>query len=207
MLVTAAAGVLVLAGCAVPPGEAPDAPDLLTGTEADRAVELGSPAADALARGLIGRLAEAMEEEGAVGALRFCAGEAIDLTRRIEADHDPRLELKRTTLQWRNPANAPDAWEERVLRYLDRLERQDPESVPGELAARGPEGTLRYYRVLRIAPMCLTCHGAESGLDSELRDTLQVRYPDDRATGYEVGGLRGVIRVDIPGPLAPGGAP
>lgn len=195
--------LLLLPGCRDVAEGPPGPPDPLSEEEAARAIELGAGAADALASGLVGRLTTAIQVEGLAGAVDFCSIEALPLTRRIQAEHDERLALKRTTLRWRNPDNAPDDREERVLRYLEALEASDPESVPAELTARGPDGTLRYYRVLRTAPMCLECHGDLEALDPGVRSTLASRYPDDRATGYGAGDLRGVIRVEIP----PAGVP
>lgn len=176
-------------------------PDALPEREAAVAVEIGSPAADALAGGVFEGLNRARDELGLVGALEFCSAEAQGLTEEIQEAHDARLDLKRTTLRWRNPANAPDPWEERILDYLARLERNAPDSIPGELTARGPEGTLRYYRVLRTAPMCLNCHGAIPAMAPDVRESIRELYPDDRATGYQEGEVRGVVRVEIPAAL------
>jgi hypothetical protein len=199
LLVAALAG----GGCGTGTGEAEGPPDPLPEGEAARALELGAPAADALAQGLVGELTRVISEEGAERALAFCSEEAWALTRTIQDDHDDRLELKRATLRWRNSANAPDAWEERVLRYLETLEVRDPEAVPTELTARGPDGALRYYRVLRTAPMCLNCHGDVASLDRGVRQAIRALYPNDRATGYQRDDLRGVIRVEIPADAVP----
>jgi hypothetical protein len=190
--------LLVLAACSRAPEPPAEPPDPLPAAEAARAMELGAPAANALATGLVGRLTRAMEEEGHAGAIAFCAAEAMPLTREIQAGHDPRLEVKRTTLRLRNPDNAPDPWEQRVLLYIEALERLDADSVPPELTARGPDGSLRYYRVLRTMPMCLACHGPADALDPAVQDVLRTHYPGDRATGYDVGEVRGVLRVQIP---------
>ncbi|TVP53951.1 MAG: DUF3365 domain-containing protein [Gemmatimonadales bacterium] len=176
----------------------PVRPDTLP-TEIQAEVESrGSAAADALAQGLVGRLAEAIDEQGTVGAVDFCSAEAMELTRDIAEDHDASLELKRTTTRWRNPDNAPDEAEARVLEYLEALEAREPGSAPAALTAAGPDGSPRFYRALRTAPMCLQCHGAEADLDPEVRRILEARYPEDRAVGYSEGEFRGVIRVSFP---------
>ncbi len=198
LLPALAAALLVPVGCGDPPDAPPLAPDPLSPEEAARATAVGAPAAGALAEGLLGRLTQAMDEEGVAGAVTFCAEAAIPLTHEIQDVQEGGVVLKRATLRWRNPDNAPDEWEERVLRYLEALEGFDPELVPSELTARGPGESLRYYRVLRAAPMCLSCHGDEGTLDPEVQAHLQERYPDDRAVGYGAGDLRGVIRVEIP---------
>lgn len=193
------AALVLLAGCGEVPEAPPLPPDPLSPEEAERAVAQGGPAAGALAEGLVGRLSGALDQEGLEGAMAFCSEAAIPLTREIQDSLASGLPLKRTTLRWRNPDNAPDEWEERVLQYLEALETLDPGSVPAELTARGPGETLRYYRTLRTAPMCLACHGPEEELEEEVRELLRERYPADRATGYRAGELRGVIRVELPG--------
>jgi hypothetical protein len=186
---------LATAGCS---GASEGAPDPLPAALALEAETRGSAAAAALAQGLVGRLGAAIEERGTVGAIDFCAEEAMALTHEFTAAHDPDLEIKRTTSRWRNPANAPDEAEARVLRYLEALEAEAPGSAPETLTAAGPDGSPRFYRTLRAAPMCLQCHGVEAELDPEVRRVLRERYPDDRATGYTAGAFRGVIRVELP---------
>lgn len=202
-LVARSAGLFLLTLLfACGPSETDGPPDALEPDEAARAAELGAPAADALMQGLVSELRQSMDRDGIAEAVAFCSAEALDLTERIQDEHDPGLELKRTTLRWRNAMNAPDPWEERMLQYLDRLERTRPDAVPTQITGRGPDGTLRYYRVLRTATMCLHCHGPIPAMASDVRQTIRERYPDDRATGYAEGDLRGVIRVQIPPEVA-----
>jgi hypothetical protein len=171
-------------------------PDPLDSGEAALAESHGAPVADALAQGLVGPLTRAIDERGLDGAVAFCHAEAMALTAEATAGMEG-VEVKRTTLRWRNPENAPDAHEERLLRYLEGLESAASGSAPSALTAAGPEGTLRYYRVLRTGPMCLGCHGDEAGFSPELARTLAQSYPEDQATGYVEGAFRGVIRVQV----------
>lgn len=144
------------------------------------------------------RLASAMADGGVAGALDFCSIEALALTSAITGGHDSALEVKRTTTRWRNPENAPDPYEARVLAYLEALEAEERGAAPETLTAMGPEGSYRFYRTLRTAPMCLNCHGDTDNLDAEVLDILRERYSDDHATGYSAGEFRGVIRVQMP---------
>lgn len=196
------AALALVAACSGPPTGEFEHPDLLDAEASARAEALGAPAAGALAQGLVGRLGEAIEADGVAGAVDFCADEALVLTRSIAEEHDPRLDLKRTTLRWRNPENAPDAWEGRMLRYLEAMEGIEPGSAPETVTAQGPDGTLRFYRTLRTAPMCLQCHGTADVIAPDVREILEARYPEDRATGYEAGEFRGLIRVQIPADAA-----
>lgn len=42
-----------------------------------------------------------------------------------------------------------------------------------------------------------TCHGPGNSIPDTVRAMLAARYPDDRATGYAVGDLRGAISVQV----------
>ncbi len=187
-------GVLVLWGCAEGP---PETDEALSEADRELAVERGEPAAGALAQGLVGRLSAALDEGGPAYAVEFCSQEAIPLTRSIEAEMENGLELKRTTLRWRNPDNAPDPWEEAALQYMQELEETE-EGAPEAITGPGPDGTLRYYRTLRTGPQCLACHGGEADLDPEAARLIADAYPEDQATGYTEGEFRGLIRVQIP---------
>ena len=58
-------------------------------------------------------------------------------------------------------------------------------------------GELRYLRPILVEPACLLCHGAEEELDPEVRRRLAERYPEDRATGFAEGDLRGAFSVRV----------
>lgn len=181
------------------------APDPVDEATAARAREVGGPAAAFLAEGLVRRLGDALDQGGTAFAVDFCAGEAMALTDELAGEHDGRLALKRATNRPRNPANAPDDFEARVLRYLEALEAAEPGSAPETLVAAGPDDSVRFYRTLRMAPLCLQCHGEEDSLASDVRAMIAERYPEDRATGYTAGEFRGVLRVQIPGELVVSG--
>jgi hypothetical protein len=46
--------------------------------------------------------------------------------------------------------------------------------------------------------MCTTCHGSEASMDPELGARLAESYPDDQATGFAVGDLRGWMWAEVP---------
>jgi hypothetical protein len=49
-----------------------------------------------------------------------------------------------------------------------------------------------------VQPMCVTCHGADVAPD--LRAKIEELYPDDQATGYAAGDLRGIFWAELPRP-------
>ena len=67
---------------------------------------------------------------------------------------------------------------------------------------RAPDGSyqLQYLRPLLVQRACLACHGDPATFSPEVRAVLARRYPQDRATGYAVGDLRGAVSVRVPLP-------
>lgn len=96
-----------------------------------------------------------------------------------------RVTLKQTTLNPRNPKNAPDAYEERVLK---RLATQPASNEP---LAEWVDGgrTLRMMTPIYYSEDCLSCHGSPAGI-------LDISgYPRE---GAREGDLAGAISVQIP---------
>ena len=59
-----------------------------------------------------------------------------------------------------------------------------------------PDNRTGYVEPIVTQPLCLACHG--SSLAPEIAERLAADYPDDRATGFEVGDLRGVFWAEFP---------
>jgi hypothetical protein len=52
-------------------------------------------------------------------------------------------------------------------------------------------GEYRYMQAQAVEGVCLLCHGTDIAPD--VRAALRARYPNDSATGYAMGELRGAI--------------
>jgi hypothetical protein len=48
--------------------------------------------------------------------------------------------------------------------------------------------------------MCVTCHGTASDIPATLAEKIRAEYPQDQATGYSVGKLRGAAVISRPLP-------
>ncbi len=58
------------------------------------------------------------------------------------------------------------------------------------------DGAPMYMRAIRInMPLCLQCHGMEEDLAPDVIEQLTKLYPDDTATGFSQGDLRGAFVV------------
>jgi len=107
--------------------------------------------------------------------------------------------VRRVGTRVRNPSNAPDDLERQVLARFAATIAEGGDPVDTAFVARTSAGgmELRFLRPLRVQEFCLDCHGPANQLSPEVLQVLASRYPDDQATGYAVGDLRGAISVRL----------
>ncbi len=144
---------------------------------------------------LSGALQKAIAEGGVLHAIDLCKTQANPITAAVGASQG--AVVKRIAVRYRNPDNAVNSTE---LQLFDDWSTQigrgeDPAAVVLH------EGENRiWYGAIRISnPLCLQCHGAP-GKDIAEATLAQLRatYPDDRATGFALGDLRGAWKVTLP---------
>ncbi len=186
---------------AVAPGSAGDNSSA-TPAVPEAQLAVARTAAEGLGSRLRSLLAQELARGGPQGAVEACAAQAQPAT--VEEATRHGVALRRVSLQYRNPADAPDEFERAALERL-ALEARDGHA-PAEVAevTAGPDGgsELRYLRPIVLAPQCLGCHGKVEELAPGVAAILAERYPGDLATGYAAGDLRGVISVRVPLPSA-----
>lgn len=178
---TAALAVLAASACAPERSEA-DAPGEAFVQEAERL-------ADRLEADLKAELSAALSEVGPVGAIGVCQSVAPAIAQ--DLSRQSGWQVSRIARRTRNPANAFD----RELSALyDELERAPLAEAGPATVHREVEGRFVYMRaiVMREQP-CAMCHGTE--IAPEIADAIAASYPDDRATGFQPGDLRGAILV------------
>ena len=59
---------------------------------------------------------------------------------------------------------------------------------------------LRYAKAIAVQPQCLSCHGMAQDIPASLAQKIRIEYPQDQATGYSAGQLRGAVVVTRPIP-------
>ena len=146
---------------------------------------------------LKGELLAALEEGGPVKAVTVCSRKAPAIAQRISGARG--WDVGRTSLRVRNPGNAPDAWERRTLEAFE--ERRAKGEKPGgmehaEALNEGGKRVFRYMKAIPAGELCLTCHGKRIAPD--LAATLAELYPEDRATGFSLGEIRGAFSITQP---------
>ncbi|WP_202842639.1 Tll0287-like domain-containing protein [Luteimonas saliphila] len=169
----------------------------------DADLERAKAAATAFSTQLRGTLQAAVAEGGPTAAIGVCSTDAPRIADAVMAEHD--LHLGRVALPGRNrnPAQAADNWQ---LATLQRFQQ----AVAGGAAAGEqlsvtrdglPAGvSLRMMRGIATEPGCPACHGKHVAPD--VRDAIALRYPDDGATGFDIGDLRGALWVEVPTRIA-----
>ena len=152
--------------------------------------------ADGLAEKVRGILFQELEKGSFPGAVRACAEVAQDVTRQFNIQ--PGHYVRRVSLKNRNPLNVPDGYEAKKLEEFDRLqaEKRLPKEI-FEVQKEEGQDTLRYLKPLVALPLCITCHGPQEKISDPVKAILKEKYPDDKATGYQAGDVRGAISVKI----------
>ena len=149
-----------------------------------------------LAEKVRGLLLQEIERGGFENAARVCSELAQEITQQF--NKRTRYYARRVSLRYRNPKNIPDDYEQRKLEEFDFLNREKRlENEYMEVVKEGSQEYLRYMKPLVAIPLCLVCHGPKENIPSEIKAILTEKYPDDRATGFLSGDVRGTISVKI----------
>ncbi len=91
-----------------------------------------------------------------------------------------------TSENYRNPQNKPDSFENVAINALGKKEKTFIETFEGN--------TYRYSIPLYVTEACIKCHGKPENAPKEVIE----KYGSERAFGYKVGDIRGIITVNLP---------
>jgi hypothetical protein len=134
--------------------------------------------------------------DGGVGrAAQYCSYIAIPMVDTLAANHG--VKIRRTSDKIRNPKDAPTEREREVIEQYQQEKAAGKELKP--LVEAIDPHTVAYYQPILIQPLCLTCHGVlGETMTEENYSFIQYLYPDDQATGYALGDVRGIFSLQIP---------
>lgn len=151
-------------------------------------------------KALKGRLQEAMVQGGPEAAVEACADEAMGLTALAQGRAPVRV--GRASLKRRNPRNTGPDWVQAWLLEAEAAAKAkgDALSVQGlREVVETPEGPVAHVLVpIQTEGLCLSCHGSAEEISPEVQAVLDARYPEDAATGYAAGELRGAFWAEAP---------
>jgi len=162
----------------------------------DEELSLSREVSKQLGTQLKSKLVGAMKSAGPEAAIAVCNLQAIDITEEISNKNN--LEVGRTALKIRNPSNQPDAWEIKQLRWFAAQNDSGADIKTLEAHEVIKEDGKKIFRYMKAIPMqepCMLCHGTE--LVPPVEETIKSLYPQDQATGFEIGQIRGAFTVKV----------
>lgn len=139
------------------------------------------------ARSLKKTLSHELKTHGSVSAVSVCNTDAPAIADQNSSDG---WLVSRTSLKVRNAANQAEPWEKAVLMNFEKQLALGADPVTLE-HTEVVDGTFRYMKAIPTGSVCLVCHG--SSVAPELTNHIKQLYPDDQATGFSVGDLRGAF--------------
>jgi hypothetical protein len=143
-------------------------------------------ARDAMSGRLLDKLTEVLGASGPVAAIEVCRQRAPEIA--AETGQKLGVAIGRTSFRLRNPKNTPPEW----ARSLIEARPTDPRFIPL------PDNGLGALLPIRVKAECLMCHGPRDQILPAIQDALQTHYPEDQATGFQAGDLRGWFWVTVP---------
>lgn len=139
-------------------------------------------------------LMSALQDGGPIEAISVCKLVAPTIADEVSKKYS--LDIHRTSLRVRNLDNEADSWETGVLQKFEtRLKTGEAiqslsfvEKVDSELGY-----DWRYMKAIPTDKVCLSCHGSKIALP--VQKMIDQNYPNDMATGYKMGDIRGAFSV------------
>ncbi|WP_322516761.1 DUF3365 domain-containing protein [Rhodopseudomonas palustris] len=146
---------------------------------------------------LLGALKGAIDSSGPVEAVAFCNKEAPEIA--AQASHQSGWTVSRTSLKPRNPAAAPDDFERKAMsEFVGRIAAGEPVASlrHAEIVEHDGRRSFRYVQAIPTGELCLGCHGG--AIKPDVAAKIRALYPDDQATGFTPGEMRGAFTLNKP---------
>lgn len=147
------------------------------------------------------KLKGSIASDGPVAAVSVCKEAAPGIAKTLSAQHG--AQVSRVGTRVRNAKmGVPNAWQKEALADFDaRLAKGEK---PADLEywkvvdAGNGKKELHYAKAIVTQQLCVTCHGKAEDIPAPLMEKIRAEYPQDQATGYSVGQLRGAVVVTRP---------
>ena len=161
------------------------------------------------------KLKAAISTDGPMAAVSVCKEAAPSIARSLSAEHGvqrPRRHRPLKGLQQVCDAGGLNGLEVvhegGVDRRKEALAQFDTRLAQGEKPANlefwqvvetaSGKRELHYAKAIMVQPQCLACHGQAQDISAPMAEKIKQEYPDDQATGYSAGKLRGAVVITKP---------
>lgn len=157
-------------------------------------LERAKAATGDFAAALKSELMNAMQNGGPLAAIDACHLKAPGISAGVSQHHG--LQIYRVSSRNRNPANAPNDWQSAVLATFESRKKagEDPAALIWHTKVELENATeFRFMKAIPTGGLCLQCHGTH--IAEPVAERLAQLYPQDKATGFSSGDLRGAFVV------------
>ncbi len=140
-------------------------------------------------------LQAAMKAGGALNALSVCQQQAPKIAQELSAKTG--WKISRTSLKAR--AQKPDAWEKRMLQAFEKQHADGDDFkylFVQDVVKYNNKPAFRYMQAIETKPICLLCHG--ENIAPTIAAKIKSLYPNDQATGFKLGDIRGAFSIVQP---------
>ncbi len=162
--------------------------------EKSQAVAEAKMIAKAFGSALKTELKTALKAGGPVAAIEVCNNKAGLIAEEVSKEKNAMI--SRVSLKNRNPNNVPNDWQKAVLQDFDAraAKGEDVQKLAwSEVVENNGKKQLRFMKALPVGDVCLKCHG--TNIDEKVKAKISELYPQDKATGYSKGQIRGAVVV------------
>lgn len=135
-------------------------------------------------------LQTAIQKQGVVAALEVCKTISPQKEEEIKQEF-PAIKIRRVSEKPRNPNHKPEEWEARIFKeWAEAIQTGMP---PYTVILSEPSGIKILKPIVLENPTCLKCHGGPKDISPGVAKKIAELYPNDQATGYKLGDLRGAF--------------
>ena len=141
-------------------------------------------------------LVKEMQANGIVAAVSVCSDTAQLLTNNYGIKKG--IFIKRVSFKYRNENDAPNKIETEALKMFEELKQKGELKETTEFFKTTEENgvtSVIYLKPILVQAPCLSCHGPLEQIGPDVKQILQKKYPNDKATGYQLDDLRGAVSI------------
>lgn len=150
--------------------------------------EIGQTTVKALGKNLMA----SMKKGGPKEAIPFCNAEASPIVKEMEEKFN--VTIKRTSHKIRNEKSAPSTTEEKIITEYQTMMTKGEKLKP--IVSKDDAGKVHFYAPIKLEGKCIVCHGTVGKeVSEETNRLIKSFYPNDTATGFKVGDLRGIVNI------------
>lgn len=158
-------------------------------------ISKSKPIAQSFGQTLKSELNDAISIEGPAGAIEVCKSVSKMMEDDYTEKHPEIIRLRRVSLKTRNPeTHTPTEKEREWLIQQEEIVASNQQPQPGVIHGRDEVTVL--FPIVIDNPLCLVCHGDIQHMPDDFKETLNRNYPNDNATGYQLGDFRGAIAIE-----------